>query len=153
MHIRLASQADVVALGAIFRSAAEVIGPEAYSAAQVAVWSSFPENKDAFREFILDATTFVAVEEAQLFGFCGVENDGRVASLYVQGDRCREGIGSKLLDKAIEHAKARNMTRLYAEASVFSRPLFLKFGFVDTGTEVVQRGEVEFERYLVARAL
>jgi putative acetyltransferase len=153
MHIRLANQADVVALGAIFRSAAEVVGPEAYSPAQVAVWSSFPENQDAFRAFILAATTFVAVEESQLLGFCGVEDDGRVASLYVRGDRGREGIGSKLLAKAISHAQTSNISRLYAEASVFSRPLFLKFGFVDTGTEVVQRGEVDFKRYLVAREL
>ena len=151
MQIRIAAEDDLVALAELYTNSVKAIGPQQYSEVQIDKWASFPSDVAAFRHFILEPTTYIAEDESGVVGFCGISENGHIASLYVRGDRTDRGIGSTLLTAALVHAQNRGMNSLYAEASIFSLPLFLKFGFRVSGTEIVYRDGVEFERYLVEK--
>jgi putative acetyltransferase len=84
-----------------------------------------------------------------ILGFCGVDADGHVASLYVRADRARQGIGTKLLQTALDRARALGVQTFHAEASELSLPIFKRFGFVLRGIEKGACGGAEFDRYLV----
>ncbi len=158
IRMRVATEEDLAALQTVYADAVRTVGPSAYSEAQVQMWASFAADGVALRSWILNARMVVAEEEddggaPEIVGFCSLAADGHVNALYVMGDRVRQGIGSQLLAATLDHAQQQQMPRLYAEASEFSYPLFLKFGFEQTGTEVVDRHGVTFHRYLVAKNL
>ncbi|MGK7890169.1 MAG: N-acetyltransferase family protein [Leptolyngbyaceae cyanobacterium] len=152
MQIRLATAADVPELAHLFHQTVLLRGAEHYSPAQVQAWAAFGDNTPEFHTFILDATTFVAVDRAMvILGFAGIADNGHVVSTYVRHDCLQQGIGSTLLQTLLDYAQSHDIQRLYAEASLFSLGLFNKFGFDIYGTELVERHRVQFERYLVER--
>jgi putative acetyltransferase len=155
MHFRLATDDDLPALAALYSNTVRTLGPALYTADQVRVWSASPDHAERFRGFILEAHTLVALTEASPLplGFAGLEPDGRIASLYVRADHCRQGIGSALLAALIEKAAADGLSKLRTEASKFSRPVFERFGFE---LDEVERGlhhGVPFARFLMSRGV
>jgi putative acetyltransferase len=149
MMIRVATESDLLELGEIYSHSVTTIAPQLYSDKQVKIWASFPSDIEVFKKIILEPTTFVAVEGNEILGFAGISDKGHVASFYVRGDRCRQGIGTRLMSTVLAYAKTNKIYRLYSEASEFSRPLFEKMGFDIYGTEDVERNGVSFHRYLV----
>ncbi|NER00993.1 MAG: GNAT family N-acetyltransferase [Cyanothece sp. SIO2G6] len=154
MHIRLASEADVLALADLFQQTVLRRGAEHYTPEQVRAWAAFGTDLQKFRPFILDATTFVAVDSTdatKILGFAGIAEDGHVTSSYVRHNCIHQGVGSAMMQTLLSYAQNHDMQRLYAEASLFSLGLFKKFGFQLYDIEIVERHGVSFERYLVER--
>jgi putative acetyltransferase len=151
ISMRPARPEDVAALSALYARAVRVLGPGHYSPAQVAIWAAFAAD-GAFADFILDVDTVIAELAGTPAGFCGMAADGHVASVYVAPELAGRGLGSALLSHALASHPAPTSGRWYAEASVFSLPLFLKHGFVESGRESTSRHGVRFERHLVERA-
>jgi len=151
-EIRTATEDDLPSLRSIYVDSVRALAPGVYTAEQVEAWATFTDTGESFRRFILDATTYVALEHGLTVGFCGIEGDGHVASLYVAARAMRRGVGSRLLAWAIEHAPRSKRVALYVEASEFSMPLFSKFGFVLTRKERAPYNGVEFDRYAMSRA-
>ena len=129
------TEADLLALAALFRDTVLVNAPQHYTVAQTAAWAA------------------VAVDDTGIVGFAGIGEGGYVASVYVRHDCLRRGIGSTLMQTVLDHAQREGLQRLYSEASEFSLGLFIEFGFRQYGTEVVDRNGVQFTRYLMERVL
>ncbi|MEW6683685.1 MAG: GNAT family N-acetyltransferase [Nitrospirota bacterium] len=151
MVIREATEDDVPQLAALYAGSVKALAPSAYSGEQVNAWASFAENFEAFRRFVLEPQTIVMEDDSGILGFCGVDATGHVASLYVRADRARQGIGTRLLQVALDHAGALGVHTFHAEASELSLPVFQRFGFVVRGIEKGACGGAEFERYLVRK--
>ncbi len=151
MRVRVATAADVPALAELYASSVRRLGPFAYTPNQVEAWARFADDAEAFRRYLLEPRTLVLEEHGAPVGFCGVDDAGHVASLYVRPERARGGLGSALLVAALDQAVARGVRRFHAEASVFSLPVFLRFGFTHVRTERATRDGVAFDRYLVRR--
>jgi putative acetyltransferase len=151
MPLRLADEADLPELAALYRETVRVNAPQHYTPAQTDMWAAFGANTQAFRQFILGVTTYVALDDTGIVGFAGIGDDGHVASAYVRHDCLHRGIGSALMEAVLERAQAQALVRLHAEASEFSLGLFKKFGFGLYDTEVVDRSGVQFKRYLVEK--
>jgi putative acetyltransferase len=172
--IRLATAADIPALASLYRATVLTHAPQHYSPAQTQAWAAFGADTPPFRQFILGATTYVTetneseVNESEvnesvtnyavahpgqplILGFAGLATDGHITALYIRHDCLGQGLGSQLLTTLIDQAHQEHIPRLYSEASAFSLGLFQKFGFHHYATDRVQRGEVEFERYLVEK--
>lgn len=169
MIIRPACGADLPVLRALYANAVRAAGPASYTLAQVAAWAAFA-NDHAFAGFIDAVHTYVALADhdtdahadadsgsgshgPRILGFCGVGDDGHVASVYVDAAFQGQGIGTALLDFALAAHPAPTTGRYRAEASAFSLPLFLRLGFRLVGTERVLRDAVPFERFLVEKAV
>ena len=142
---------DEPILAALYRDSVTGLGPTFYSPDQVRAWASFSEEGEAFEEFVAIPRTIVAEDETGPVGFAGLEEDGHVVSLYVRSDRARRGVGARLLEAVLEQARARGIPRLYAEASLFSRPVFESHGFHCERTERVERRGALFERFRMVR--
>ena len=147
------TEADLLALAALFRDTVLVNAPQHYTVAQTAAWAAVDGASPRFRQFILGVTTYVAVDDTGIVGFAGIGEGGYVASVYVRHDCLRRGIGSTLMQTVLDHAQREGLQRLYSEASEFSLGLFIEFGFRQYGTEVVDRNGVQFTRYLMERVL
>lgn len=152
MILRYAVPKDVLALRTVYADAVHALAPPLYTAEQVRVWASFAEQ-DEFVAFILEADTLVAEVDGRPVGFCGIRADGHVASVYVVGRAAGQGVGTLLLSQALQDHPAPTSGRYFAEASLLSRPLFLKLGFAQIGTEQTDRDGIAFERFLMQRPL
>lgn len=150
MKIRPACAADLPLLRAIYSDAVETAGPARYTEGQVRAWSAFAEE-EAFIGFILDVHTYVAEVGTGILGFCGIAEDGHVASIYLRGDRIGQGIGAELLGGVLQRHPAPLSGRYHVEASAFSLPLFERFGFRLVGTEQIKRGGEVFDRFLMIK--
>jgi L-amino acid N-acyltransferase YncA len=149
--VRWATAADLPALAALYAHSARTLGPQVYSARQVAAWISFAQDAPAFADYVLGASTWLAEDAAGPLGFCGIDAVGEVRSLYVRANATRAGLGSALLAHALDGARNQGQTRFAAWATPFSLPVFGRAGFalVCTAHGPFQ-GEI-FERYRVAR--
>jgi putative acetyltransferase len=152
IDVRLASSTDLPVLRAIYADAVDALGPAAYTAVQVDVWKGFAARPD-FEAFILDHHTYIALLDGEPVGFCGIDDAGHIASVYVRPERCGRGIGTALLRRVLRRHPAPCSGRYYAEASVFSLHLFERCGFSRSGPEQVVRDGVVFERFPVERFL
>ncbi len=162
---RPASADDVPALAALYRDAAQSLGPRVYGAEQVAAWASFADDHAGFRKYVLDADTWVCervgarvgerLADPAILGFCGVSlhDDGpsEVHSLYVAPLSTRQGIGTDMLARTLRRAEAAGARRFAAWVTPFSRPVFLRAGFVLTQTVLSPFAGTLFERYRVER--
>ena len=153
---RPAVEADVAALAVLYREAARGLGPLVYSTEQVAAWASFADDVEGFRSYVLDADTWVAEAAAggAVLGFCGVRIDdglGEVHSLYVVPPSTRLGLGTEMLARTLVRAEAAGARRFAAWVTPFSRPVFLRAGFVLAWTVIAPFAGVMFERYRVER--
>jgi len=151
-HIRLAAAADVPALAALYARSARELGPQVYSAEQVNAWQAFGRDTPDFRDYVLNARTWMAEDPAGALGFCGIDADGEVHSLYVRADAMRHGVGSALLAHALAWARRHGIERFAAWATPFSLPLFHRAGFALSRTVRERYRGVEFERYRVEAA-
>jgi putative acetyltransferase len=149
--IREAVEADVPQLAALYAGLVKALAPGAYSTEQVLAWASFAENPDTFRQWVLEPRTLVMEDDSGILALCGVETSGHVASLYVRADHTRQGIGTKLLQVALDRAGALGVHRFHAEASELSLPVFKRLGFSVEGIEKGACGGAVFERYLVRK--
>lgn len=143
--MRLATADDVPALAALYAAAARVLGPQVYSADQVAAWVSFGTDSPAFRDYILGPRTWVAGDPPE--GFCGIDGAGEVRSLYVRADLTRRGLGTRLLAHALAQARAAGRRDFCAWATPFSKPVFERAGFVLEHVVREPYQGVVFDRY------
>ncbi len=152
-HLRPATEHDVPALAALYADAARTAGPWCYTPQQVNAWASFAADTQAFRGYVTGADTWVAEAhaDARLLGFCGVDAQGEVRSLYVAPDLHRRGLGATLLRHALEVAERKGVRRFTAWATPFSKPVFERAGFVLERVVREPYQGVLFDRYRLRR--
>jgi GNAT superfamily N-acetyltransferase len=151
---RPAGPADVPALAALYARCAREMGPQVYSAEQVRAWVGFGADTPVFRDYVLQARTWIASAsggEGEVLGFCGIGPEGEVHSLYVRPDRGRCGLGGALLAHAMADARSHGVRQFGAWATPFSRRLFQRAGLPLVRTVVEDFGGALFERYRMGR--
>jgi GNAT superfamily N-acetyltransferase len=151
---RPVAPADLPVLAALYRAAAQALGPLVYTPAQVAAWASFAADAAGFERYVLEADTWVADDAKQVLGFCGVActgNLGELRSLYVTPDHTRRGIGTTMLARTLDRAQAAGVARFAAWATPLSRPVFEAAGFVLAHVVSEPFAGTLFERYRVER--
>jgi putative acetyltransferase len=138
---------DFDKLRQIYSHTVKKLAPSLYSPSQVIAWSSAPNNVSQFHDFIFNADTYLLLKNGQIIGFCGLKNDGYIASFYLHPDFTRQGYGTKLLLYVLEMGIKQGISRFYTEASFFSQPVFSRCGFTISAMETVYYGNISFDRY------
>ncbi len=156
--LRPAADSDLPALAAVYASAVETTGPQFYTEEQVRRWAEYPRQEpEAFAQFALAGWSFAALVAGELVGFASLERRtaaaGHVKAVYVHGRYQRQGIGSMLLERLLEHAEQADLRTLTVDASECSRPLLIRKRFAVIGVEIVERGDVKFRRYCMERKM
>lgn len=146
--IRKYQDSDLPLLAKIYRAAIRHFDDGSYSKEQIAAWSSFPDDAEAFKKWITKSTTFVAVSNDNTpIAFGGLEDQGHIASLFVAPEMMRKGVGLALLVRLVEEARSRGINTITTDASEYSRPLFEKYGFRVKEIESTDFKGVKFSRY------
>jgi len=150
--LRRAVPEDVPALAGLYADTARALGDWCYTPAQVTAWAGFGADTPAFRAYVLEPETWVAVDgDGVLLGFSGIDGAGEVRSLYVRHDGVRRGLGSRLLAHGLARAAERGIESLAAWATPFSLPVFERAGFVLVQRTMSDFEGVPFERLRVKR--
>ncbi|AUC62184.1 putative aetyltransferase YafP [Cyanobacterium sp. HL-69] len=150
---RFALPSDIQALKSIYQKSVTELAPSLYTKEQVIAWSSFPDDTVKFTQFILKPDTYILENNQEIVGFCGLEKNGHIASLYIHPAHTRQGYGTNLLNYALNRGIQENISRFYSEASFFSQPLFKRCGFKVLEMETVKYGVVSFERYKMEKRI
>jgi putative acetyltransferase len=146
--------ADLPALATIYAGSIRELGSAYYSDAQVAAWSSFADDRAAFRDWIEHADTFVASDANDgPVGFTGLDGNGHVTAVFVAPSNRGQGIATRLLSHLLNEAKSRHLTTLTTAASELSRPLFEKFGFQVRDVEHTVFKDIPFDRYAMQASI
>jgi len=147
----LCSEFDLIR--GIYRESVQQLAPLLYTQEQVIAWSSFPDNLEKFWQFVYQPQTYVMEFEKQIIGFCGLRNNGHIASFYLRPNFTRQGFGTKMLNHVLDTGINQGLKKFYTEASFFSQPVFSRCGFVIVEMETVKYGEVSFERYKMEKRI
>lgn len=152
------SEQHIPLLITLFEQTVRRLGPAHYSPDQVEQWAlgarhpglaaQLREHHGWVIEQVAAPSTAHPEESGGVpLGFVTLSHDGHLSLLYVSADHQRLGLGSRLLETAMQGAQRLGLRMLTTEASVFSLALFLRHGFEQTGLETVERGGVSFIRH------
>jgi putative acetyltransferase len=119
----------------------------------MAAWAPNLPDADAWSKRLSSQMVFVCENPRQIVGFASVENDGHLDRLYVHPEAQRRGVASVLWASILDCARARNLNRVFTEASVTARPFFERCGFLAVYSQIVQARGVNMSNFRMERAL
>ena len=131
----------------IFLRAVRETGGAHYSPAQIEAWAAGFGDLDSWAAARGAADTQLAVIDGQVVGFTDLDDHGYVDMLFVDPDYGRQGIASALLASVIAVARQRGLPTLTTFASLTSRPVFERHGFVITGERHFGEGDSAAQTY------
>lgn len=127
---RPARPEDGAALSAITLAAIRETARAAYTPEQVEAWSARVARSERIAGAFPGDFVRVAVDHADSpVAYFVLEADGHLDMLYCHPDHGGRGLGRRLLAEAELAARARDLTRLFTEASELARPVFERAGY------------------------
>ena len=130
------------AIADIFHAAVHTIDNKIYSETQQEAWAPTPPDYDFWRKKLATSRPFVALHNDRVIAFAELENDGYIDCFYVAPEYQGQGVASRLYQHLENSARERGMTKLFVEASLLIKPLFLNRGFdIQKKNRVRRNGE------------
>jgi putative acetyltransferase len=144
VRTRRANTKDAEAIARAHVDSIGSIGPRFYSPEIVDAWST-GLTPDVYVQAMEGGEAFFIATgeldgEIAVLGFAThrVDDDQDGASVYVRGRAVRRGIGTALLQLAVEHARANGATTIHIQASLAGVEFYKANGFEELG-----RGEAQ----------
>jgi putative acetyltransferase len=153
MILRSYHPEDSDALAAIYRDAVSGLGIASYTAEQVAVWASFPDDDASFRDLLARGFALVVEVDGSPAAFCHLHPADHISLLYTATRHARRGFATAAYLGVEAYAREQGQQILTTDASKISRPFFEHHGFVVRRTEQTIRQGVAFERYQMEKRL
>jgi len=147
VEFRAYAAGDAGATLAIFLRAVRETARAHYSAEQVAAWAADAGDLYSWAAARAAAHTQLAVIDGRVAGFTDLDDDGYIDMLFVDPDFGRQGIASALLASMIALARQRGLPAVTTFASLTSRPVFERHGFVITGERYFGEGDGAAKTY------
>ena len=101
-------------------------------------------HQDAIARTIRSEMVFVAEEEGEIVGVLRGRKE-RLGSLFVRGDRHRQGVGRRLVERFESECRQQGVTVIRVAATLYAVPFYLAMGYkrstgVRTGWSFQGRG-------------
>ncbi len=151
--IRRARPDDDERITQLFYDTIHEVNSRDYSPEQIEAWASNNMNPDRWSKSLAAKTVFVAEQDGEILGFAELEPDGHIDRFYCHSTHQRCGIGSDLINEVESAARAKNISRLYTEASITARPFFERWGFATLAEQQVEIRGVALTNYLMQKEL
>jgi putative acetyltransferase len=125
--IRRAADADRVAIARLHEASIRALGPSHYTSAEVDSWAAgmTPER------YVIEQEMYVATLGDAVIGF-GHYHRGEIMAVYVDPLHIGRGIGSTLIAKLEEVARADGATHLHLNAALNSVGFYAACGYAQT---------------------
>jgi putative acetyltransferase len=147
VELRAYTASDAEATALIFLRAVRQTATVHYSPEQVAAWAANYGDPDSWAAARAAAQTQLAVIDGRVAGFTDLDEHGYVHMLFVDPDFGRRGVASALLASVVALARQRGLPALTTFASLTSRPVFERQGFVVTGERFFGEGDRAAQTY------
>jgi putative acetyltransferase len=130
VELRAYAAGDAEVTLVIFLRAVRETARAHYSPEQVAAWAADSGDLDSWAAARAAAHTQLAIIHGHVAGFTDLDDYGYIDMLFVDPDFGRQGIASGLLASMVALARQRGLPALTTFASLTSRPVFERQGFV-----------------------
>lgn len=146
---------DARAIARLTLDAVLKIGPQAYSADQVRVWSKGHHKAERFlhRADSGHLIYVMADETNQPAAYALLEPDGHLDMLYCSPTHAGKGLAITLLKHAGNEARRFKITKLYTEASELAQPAFAKAGYATLHRSDFEVDGVAIHNYAMEKPL
>ncbi len=91
-------------------------------------WSAEPAHRAAIAEVIRSQWVFVAEEDGEIVGVLRGRKE-RLGSLFVRGDRHRQGIGRRLVEQFEQECAQDGPTVIRLAATLYAIPFYAALGY------------------------
>jgi predicted N-acetyltransferase YhbS len=91
-------------------------------------YSGDPEHQEAIAEVIRSEMVFVAEDGGEIVGVLRGRKE-RLASLFVKGDRHRQGIGRKLVERFEQTSRELGVEVVRVAATLYGVPFYVAMGY------------------------
>ena len=137
VNLRLATPADCQAIYHVHRDSVEQLCGADYDARQIAMWleGRTPEVYDA----AIDRGQLWVAEQSGIIGFVEIEGY-ELSKLFIAGARSGQGIGTRLLEVALDAIATGGARQAYLEATLSAVTFYERHGFHVTGSGYFSRG-------------
>ncbi len=142
-----------LAARAVYADAIESHGGDLYSKKQIAAWSALAWLPGILDRPLNEGNGWAIFENEALAAFAVRFPQNRLALLYCRGKSIRRGYATILLHQVELDARAEGQKNLFADASLFSYSLLLKYSWSIIYPEKISIGGIEFDRYLMKKVL
>lgn len=149
--IRSYRDGDATDIGEVFFEAVHRLAAGAYSAEERHAWAPERRPPDFWVERCERKQPFVWEEQGRVRGFLELDPNGHIDCTYVHPSVANRGVGSALLEAAIERARELGLSRLWVEVSINARPFFEKHGFRVLRPNCVERAGVFLHNFVMER--
>lgn len=137
----------------LFYQSVHAIDPDIYTQQQKNAWAPTPIDYEYWSNRLEGKQPFVAMRDDRVVGFIELDPDGHIDCMYTHPDSQRLGVGSALFDHVLLEANAREIDRLYVEASIFAKPFFECRAFQVVRKNEVIRNGIVLENFTMERFL
>lgn len=151
MYIKTYSADKAGEVAELFYQSVHAIAPSLYTAEQKEAWAPTPVDYAAWSERLKAKQPLLAFIENRVAGFIELDDDGHIDCTYTHPDFQGRGVASALYERLLEDARARNIKRLYVEASLIAKPFFEHRGFSVIKKNEVQRNGVLLVNFSMER--
>ncbi len=145
--VRIFQDGDHHAIAEIFPRAVHEIACEDYTVEQCRAWSGTDPNPEYWAKRCELKRPFVAIRDSQIAGFLELDTDGHIDYAYVNPDFRRRGVMTSLVRHAVGVAFSMNLPKVYVEASICAKPLFIQEGFEVVSENMVNIDGVNLQNY------
>jgi putative acetyltransferase len=153
VELRAYAAGDAEATLDVFLRAVRETGRAHYSVEQIEDWAADHGDLDSWAAARAAADTYLATIGDRVAGFIDVDDSGYIDMLFVHPDFGRRGVASALLAHVIALSRARGLPESTTFASLTSRPVFERLGFVATGQRYFGEGDRAAKTYAMRCAL
>lgn len=149
MTIRRAKINDLEELLTIFSETIKSTCKREYSEEQIKVWISSIDDKEKWKNKILNQFFIVVQFENKIVGFGSLEKGDYIDLMYVHKDYLRKGIANRIYESLKEEAQKNGNKKLTSDVSKTARSFFEKVGFVVIRENEFDLKGVKISNYLM----
>ena len=148
--VQQATRDDAPAIHELHTKSVRQLCRDHYSNKQINGWLNH-RTPEGYFPAIDQERLFVAMDGSEIIGF-GEAVPGEILAIYILPERAKKGIGTTLLNRAMEIAKCGTQ-KIVLESTLNAIDFYRKEGFVQVHKRLVRRGNVElpavFMEYIV----
>jgi putative acetyltransferase len=153
MKIRRFLSSDSEQIAQLFHDTIRSINSNDYSEKQVKAWAPDDIHFRDWEARCSSKLTLVAENNEIIAGFAELDDDGHIDCFYCHKDFLGQGVGRKLFKGIEKETRRRGLNKLYVEASITSKPFFLKIGFSVILEQTVETRGEKFINFLMEKYL
>lgn len=130
MKIRKFQPGDEMSLLDVFHAAVHGIASQDYTAEQIQAWAPAAMDRELWIKRMRGIQPFVVESEGRTVAYADVQADGYIDHFFVSPAVARTGVGTLLMGRLHEVARAQGIAVLTSDVSRTAQPFFARFGFV-----------------------